>query len=101
MKQEDKIFLTQLRAIDPGDGLLKTWAGPEIPAASWEEAEQYCRENMGFLSVIGEGIGQDEAWAGGPVQCPLCAHEWVSVRPATTERLECPNCENMVEPIEK
>ena len=30
------------------------------------------------------------------VQCDLCSHQWVAVRPAGLIKLECPNCGNMV-----
>lgn len=30
------------------------------------------------------------------VQCDLCTERWVAVRPTGTQKLECPNCENMV-----
>ena len=32
----------------------------------------------------------------GKVKCDLCSYEWIAVRPLNTDRLECPNCENMV-----
>jgi rubrerythrin len=30
------------------------------------------------------------------VVCDLCGHSWVAVRPQGLEKLECPNCDNMV-----
>lgn len=30
------------------------------------------------------------------VKCDLCGHSWVAVRPLGVEKLECPNCGNMV-----
>lgn len=30
------------------------------------------------------------------VKCDLCSHEWVAVRPLGLEKLECPNCANIV-----
>jgi DNA-directed RNA polymerase subunit RPC12/RpoP len=29
------------------------------------------------------------------VQCDLCGHKWVAVRPVDTPKLECPNCGNI------
>jgi hypothetical protein len=29
------------------------------------------------------------------VQCSLCKHTWVAVRPEGLEELECPNCHNI------
>jgi len=30
------------------------------------------------------------------VKCDLCSYEWVAIRPLGTEKLECPNCNNIV-----
>jgi hypothetical protein len=30
------------------------------------------------------------------VECDLCSHRWVAVRPVGLIKLECPNCGNMV-----
>jgi DNA-directed RNA polymerase subunit RPC12/RpoP len=30
------------------------------------------------------------------VECDLCSYKWVAVRPKDTEKLECPNCSNIV-----
>jgi hypothetical protein len=30
------------------------------------------------------------------VQCDLCSHQWIAVRPEGLKRLECPNCGNLV-----
>ena len=35
-------------------------------------------------------------WLGEYVQCDLCNHKWTAVFPKTVEKLECPNCKNMV-----
>lgn len=48
------IWLTEIRAVDPVDGQMKTWAGPDVPGNSREEAERYCQENgLGYCEVIG------------------------------------------------
>lgn len=31
------------------------------------------------------------------VKCDLCGKEWIAVRPEGLTKLECPNCENMVQ----
>lgn len=51
-----KLFTTTIKAIDPSDGELKEWAGPIIEALTWEEAEQYCYENLGYCKIDGEFI---------------------------------------------
>jgi hypothetical protein len=42
-------FTTEIQAIDPSDGELKRWQGPNIEANSFEEAEQICLEKFGFF----------------------------------------------------
>jgi len=47
-------FTTELRAIDPSDGEIKTWQGPDIDAISFADAQQYCINNgLGYLTVTG------------------------------------------------
>lgn len=31
------------------------------------------------------------------VECDICTHKWVAVRPLGLTKLECPNCNLMVE----
>lgn len=31
------------------------------------------------------------------VKCCVCSHSWVAVRPKGLKKLECPNCEGMVD----
>jgi len=48
------IFTTLIRAIDPTDGELKTFGGPNIPAFSKEAAEQYLQYNgLGYCVICG------------------------------------------------
>jgi len=49
-----KVFTTQIKAIDPDDGELKVWKGPDVYAQTWQLAEQFCYENMGYCKVVGE-----------------------------------------------
>lgn len=35
-------------------------------------------------------------WSANYIQCDLCNHKWTSVYPNELDRLECPNCSNMV-----
>lgn len=52
-----KIWLTEIRAIDPLDGEMKTWCGPRIPAISWSDAEEYVQRNgLSYCKVIGQLI---------------------------------------------
>lgn len=50
-----KTFLTEIRAIDPLDGELKTFGGPDIISLSPKLAENYLQLNgLGYCKVIGE-----------------------------------------------
>ena len=52
-----KYWTTEIRAIDPIDGYLKNWCGPNVPGESWEDAEKYCQENgLGYCRITGELI---------------------------------------------
>jgi len=54
-----KLWATQLKAIDPYTGELKTWMGENIKAPTWDLAQQWCNENgRGYLEVIGELIAE-------------------------------------------
>ena len=49
-----RYFTTEVDAIDPADGILKTWQGPHVQAISFDGAKQYCNsEGMGYLRVTG------------------------------------------------
>lgn len=47
------IYVTEIRAIDPMDGELKTWAGPNIEAICYSEAEHICQTRLGYCKVTG------------------------------------------------
>lgn len=38
---------------------------------------------------------EEEKYEYSLVQCDLCGHKWVAVRPINTPKLECPNCGNV------
>lgn len=49
-----RFFTTELQAIDPADGILKTWQGPHVQAISFDDAKRYCiSEGLGYLRVTG------------------------------------------------
>ena len=53
-KRAIKMWATELRAIDPMDGELKTWGGPMIPGRTIQEAESYLQTNgIGYCRIIG------------------------------------------------
>ncbi len=44
---------TEIRAIDPMDGEMKTWGGPVVPGITYKDAKRYCRDNgLGYCKVI-------------------------------------------------
>lgn len=49
-------YVTEIKALDPVTRELKTWAGDYVEAESFEEAENWCKNNKGYLKVIGELI---------------------------------------------
>lgn len=53
-----KWFVTEIKAIDPLTGELKTWCGPHVPGIDFTDAERYCAENLGFCKVIGELVAE-------------------------------------------
>jgi len=49
------LYTTEIRAIDPLDGEMKTWGGPNVPGISWEDARWYCDNNgLGYCKVNGQ-----------------------------------------------
>lgn len=50
-----RTFVTEVQAIDPTDGLLKTFEGLRIESINPKMAQKWCNENgLGFLKVVGE-----------------------------------------------
>lgn len=57
-----KKYSTHIRAIDPLDGKLKAWAGPDVPGNNEDEAALFCANNgLGYLHIIGEVGAEVEA----------------------------------------
>jgi len=50
-----------------------------------------------MVEMLNEKANQPEGFAAGNVTCDLCGYNWVAVRPADLSKLECPNCNNMVQ----
>jgi len=51
---------------------------------------------ISFKSIIFVFMEEETGWLGESVVCDLCGHEWVAVYHEDCDKLECPNCENMV-----
>jgi hypothetical protein len=55
---KNKIFVTEIVALDATDGGLKNFAGPHIIASDEEEAEFLCQNTgLGYCRIIGELVG--------------------------------------------
>lgn len=51
-------FITELKAIDPLDNVLKSYEGPKIMAYTWLQAEITCERLYPYLTVIGKLIDE-------------------------------------------
>lgn len=49
-----------------------------------------------MVEMLNEKAAESEdLWASGKVRCDLCTHEWIAVRHAEINALQCPNCNNL------
>lgn len=49
------MWVTEIKAIDPNDGVLKSWCGPNVPGINHEDAVRFCQnDGLGYCRVIGE-----------------------------------------------
>jgi len=53
-----KIWITEIKALDPASGEMKTYGGDNIEAPTFQMAQNWCNENKGYLKVIGELIAE-------------------------------------------
>jgi hypothetical protein len=66
-----KKWCTELRAIDPKDGELKTWCGPIVEGLTQGLAEKWCQENgLGYLKIAGELVAEVD-WEGNVIDHEL------------------------------
>lgn len=55
------LFTTEIIAYDPKDHRYKKWSGPNIPADTFEEAEQFVQKyGLGYCKVTGQLIEEIE-----------------------------------------
>lgn len=56
--EELKLYVTEIIA-EPKEGSDdgRTWAGPNVPGVSQDDAQRYCDENgLGYCRILGEFI---------------------------------------------
>lgn len=59
MQANEQMWTTEIRAIDPIDGELKLWQGPNVPGKDFNEADRYCIENgLGYCVVTGRFVAE-------------------------------------------
>lgn len=47
-----KTWCTEIMAIDPIDGEMKKWIGPNVPGTTQKDAENYCQHNgLGYCKI--------------------------------------------------
>jgi len=47
-------YVTSITAVDPKDGQLKEWGGPNVPGITQADAERYCQQNgLGYCRIDG------------------------------------------------
>ena len=52
-------YTTELKAIEPISGELRTFCGPYVPAISWAQAEEFCQNNgFGYLRITGQLVAE-------------------------------------------
>lgn len=50
-----RMWATLIKAVDPTDGTVKQWHGPNVPGINLEDAEIYCQQNgLGYCEILGE-----------------------------------------------
>lgn len=48
------MFVTEIKALSPHTGEMKTWGGPNVPGISFSDAQNYRENNgLGYCKVIG------------------------------------------------
>ena len=53
-----KQWCTEFKAIDAKTSELRTWGGERVFAPTWELAQEWCYNNRGYLTVIGEFVAE-------------------------------------------
>lgn len=60
-----RIFCTEIKAIDPKDGELKTWGGDNVKSITWTHAQEILnRTGRGYMKVTGELVSEIDSETG-------------------------------------
>lgn len=47
------LYATEIKAINPHTNELRLWAGPNVKGVSFQDAQNYCDDNIGYCKVVG------------------------------------------------
>lgn len=47
------LYVTEIKAINPHTNELRLWEGPHVKGISFEDAQNYCDNNIGYCKVVG------------------------------------------------
>lgn len=78
----NRIFLQK-----PDLGTILQWLESDLEYLSQEDAVE-CANDI-IMNYDPHEVSQ--------VKCLVCEHSWVAVRPKGVKKLECPNCQGMVD----
>lgn len=54
-----RTYTTEIQALDPETGEMKSWAGPNVPGITLKDAENYCQQNgLGYCKINGELVAE-------------------------------------------
>ena len=52
------LYVTEIQALNPHTKELKIWEGPHVKGISFEDAQRYCDENLGYCRVVGKLVSE-------------------------------------------
>lgn len=47
------LYVTEIKATNPHTNELLLWEGPRVKGISFEDAQNYCDNNIGYCKVVG------------------------------------------------
>lgn len=58
LKPGQRWYVTEIKAIHPIRNEIALFGGPTVPGISFEDAQAYCNNNIGYCKVIGELVSE-------------------------------------------